>query len=293
MVIFILFLFEILNANASASQPQVIFVPESLSNNLKSFEPSAALYLADLNQFLLACDDTNKKDEPLLFLMNRQGQVDNAAVKIGGILKMTDMESISQGEDGSIYLMSSQGLNKNGKEKSERNIFIRASRVGRNINAIDSIELRPLLLKSLNGSQYAKFIDIESHFVRDDELYIGLKTPQPKPGMAEILNIGNVKKIFSHQELNVKTWRAINFSAVSGEEDLLSDIYPLDGKLYLATTQEVGPGRFWQYEESTGELVILREFSNYRPEGIAFDPQKKIFTLFFDQGGSEAFYLDY
>jgi hypothetical protein len=286
--------------SATALEPRPISLPEELSEQLKSFEPSAALYLNDLNSFLIASDDTTEDDEPLLFLMDEKGQVADPSLEVKGITKMTDIESISQDQNGTLYLMSSLGLNKNGKNKEERNFFVSASRKGREIQVKDSVVLRPLLLEALEDSSEKELekieeeleekMDVESHFVRNGELYVGLKEPQPEPGKAVIVKAGSVENIFSDHEVDVKVWKTIDFGAVTGEEDLLSDILPIEKGLLLTTTQEEGPGRLWRLDESTGKLTLLEEFEDLHSEGIALQPKTNSLLVVFDEGEDEALF---
>lgn len=272
---------------------QEMTLPESFEKELKSFEPSAAVYLKDLNRFLLASDDTNENDDPLLFQMDQKGHVEGAPIKVKGLKKMTDIESISQDEYGSLYLLSSQSLNKNGKDKSERNLFVRASRTDRTIKAEDAIQLRPMLLEALKKSKareiaelpsdLGKTLDVESHFVRENSLYIGLKEPQPQPGTAVIVKVGDVDNIFAGEKLQLEVYKAIDFASITGEADLLSDIVPIGNSLFLTTTQEKGPGRFWQYEEATDTLILLKEF-RWHPEGLAFSDDGTKAMIVFDEG---------
>lgn len=273
---------------SAVATPKEISLPSDVEKQLKSFEPSAAMYLEDLDLFLIASDDTTEKDEPMLFLMDADGEVQSPAVKIKGIKKMTDVESISQDDDGTLYIMSSQSLNKNGKDKSERNLLVRAVRKNKKITSSDSVELRPLLTHAL-GQDVEESLDIESHFVREGELYIGLKEPQRSPGSAEILKIGKVDDIFAG-ELDVSEWKTIDFKAVSGEEDLLSDILLVDERFYLTTTQEKGTGRLWQYEEDADELTLLEEFGDLHPEGLAYNPGTNSLLVVFDEGGERALF---
>ncbi len=129
--------------------PQPLTIPEEISNEFEFLEPSAAVYLPDLDSFLVASDDTNEADEPFLFLMNRAGEISKEPFALTGLKKMTDMESMSLGADGNLYVLSSLGLNKNGKEKPERNWFVRASRTAKKIEITDKIQLRSLLLEAL------------------------------------------------------------------------------------------------------------------------------------------------
>lgn len=293
-------LFQIAALLVSLLKPQPIRVPEELSEQLKSFEPSAALYVDDLKSFLIANDDTTEEDTPLLFLMDSNGQVSSSPLEIKGIKKMTDIESISQDEKGTLYLLSSQGLNKNGNEKKERNLFVRAEREGQKIQTKNSIYLRPLLLEALENSgdstlkkmqkNFKNDLDVESHFIRNGELYLGLKEPQPVPGTAVIVKAGNVDALFSKESLKVCTWKTLDFKSVSGEEDLLSDILPTKEGFLFSTTSEKGPGRLWRYEETNGKLSLLEEFADFNPEGLAFNTPAQKLLVVFDQGEEEGLF---
>lgn len=288
---------------AAASQPKAIDVPSSLREKLKSFEPSAAIYLRDLGLHLLTSDDTDKKDSPLLFLMGGEGQVDKKPIRLEGIGKMTDMESLSQ-DDQFLYVMSSQGLNKSGKEKVERNQFVRARREGRSIEAQDIIELRPLLLDALKNSRDPDLrsirsrlvaeLDVESHFVREGELFIGIKNPQPSPGVGLIVSLGSVDKLFREQSLSaadVKVAYKIDFRSVSQKDDVLSDLSVDGNRFILSTTRESAGGALWTYDLAGGhQLSLIEEFSQERPEGITSNSQGNSFTVVFDQGEEEALY---
>lgn len=284
----------------AAAQPETVDVPASLMEKLKSFEPSAAVFLSDLGLHLVSSDDTDKKDSPILFLMDSNGKVEKKALRIEGMEKMTDMESLSQ-DDQFLYVMSSQGLNKSGKEKVERNQFLRARRDGRTIEMQDVVELRPLLLTALQNSRDSDIrsirsrltaeLDVESHFVRNGELFIGLKNPQPSPGVGLILSLGSVDKLFRAQSLSaadVKVAYKIDFRAVSNEDDVISDIAVDGNRLVLSTTREGAGGALWTLDGN--QLSLVEEFSRERPEGIASNGQGNSFTVVFDQGEEEALF---
>ncbi len=287
-------------APAFASAPETIHVPADLRQKLKSFEPSATVYLADLDLYLVSSDDTDKKDSPLLFLMNARGEVAAKAVPILGMEKMTDMESLSQDER-YLYVMSSQGLNKNGKEKEERNQFLRARREGKSIVAEDIVALRPRLLKALRASRdstlqslakrFAAEIDIESHFVRDGELFVGLKNPQPSPGVGLILSLGSVDALFRQQEISsVSIWRKLDFRALTGKTETISDIAVDGNRLLLSTTQEEIAGALWTYDLANERLTLKEEFTNLKPEGIAVPNRRGDSLVVFDQGEDDGLF---
>lgn len=292
MKVLIAILFFSLNSLAQISE---IKVPTGLSEKLKSFETSSGVYLADLDRYLVSSDDTTKKDDPWLFLMDRKGNVEENPVVIKGLEKMTDIESISQDESGTLYILGSQGLNKNGKDKVERNLFVKAHRADRIIQALDVIQLRPLLLKALLESsdyilsnmknQFEQSLDVESHFVLDEKLYIGLKDPQPKGGYALILDLGSIDKIFRTKQISdLKVVVHLPFSGISANADLLSDMLFFPDHLILTTTSENNQGRLWKYEFGTKEMTILEEYDGYRPEGVAYNQVTQELLILFDQG---------
>lgn len=289
------------SAQGFASTPEEISVPPQVLNGLKSFEPSAVLYLADQDMFLIASDDTTKDDKPLLFLMNRAGQVSPSVIALDTIEKMADIESLSQDESGMIYAMSSQGLNKSGQEKIERNLFVRGYLKNGEFKVDRYIYLRPLLLEALRqsniaelqalSSNFTKKLDIESHLIKDRHLYIGLKDPQAGVGKALMLNIGPIDEIFFQKKLTISGVTTFNFRSISGETDLLSDMSLQEDKVFLTTTQESGAGRVWSYDLTTNNLQLLNEFEELRPEGLTFDKAHGHFMIVFDQSNEPALFL--
>lgn len=275
--------------------PKPILIPGILTQEFEYFEPSAAVYVPALKRFLVASDDTNEADEPFLFLMNERGQLEEEAIAIEGIEKMTDIESMSVDEDGNLYLLSSLGLNKKGKDLPERNLFIRAQIHGHTITATHSIYLRRILLQAITNSKVPELkmmsaeleesFDVESSFIHNEELYVGMKEPQPEGGKAVILNLGNVDTIFRTKKIpSIKIWKLISFESVSGEADLLSDMHLSGNRLLLTTTQEEGAGRFWSFDLNTHVLNLLEIFEDENPEAIAIVPGAERALILFDQG---------
>ncbi len=275
--------------------PIAITVPATLQENLKSFEPSAALYLDDISMYLVATDDTTEKDDALLFLMNDKGWLQEKGIAIQGLKKMMDMESLSTDEAGALYLMSSLGLNKNGKEKSERNLFVKMAREGSVFKAVEKIDLRSILLKALKKSELPEIenlkdrfeaeLDVESHLISRGELLVGLKSPQALPGQSLLLNLGDVAQLFKDKKIgNIEVSDTLDFYAVSGDSDQASDILQIGDQWTITTTTEQGSSRLWQYHAIKKELTLLKEYSGSKAEGLAYDKQKKQLMIVFDQG---------
>lgn len=272
----------------AGQKPQKIQIPDSLPK----LETSALIYLADQRRFLVASDQTDDDSSPWLFLMNEQGEMEGNPVVIEGAQSVADMESISQ-EGNLVYVMSSQGLTALGKEKRERNQFVRARREGRRLVLDAQMELRPSLLAALENSQdpvlrslrgeFRKKLDVESHFISEGELFIGLKNPQPKDGVALILGLGSVQEVFrAGQVASARVWRQIDFRAFGNSNHTLSDMLLEGDRLRLCSTNSWGRGALWTYEIAGGRLVRHEEFSS-RPEGVARDSRDAKLMLVFDK----------
>lgn len=282
-------------------QVHPISLPVSLEKRIPSFEPSAALYLSDLNKFLIASDDTTKKDEALLFLMNDQGEVEEEPLAIAGIKKMTDIESVSMDGRGFLYVLSSLSLNKSGKLKSERNLLVRAERQGHQIQVVDVMDLRSPLIEALASEKqsviasmdgrFEKELDVEAHFTRAGKLYVGLKNPQPRPGQGVVMSLGDVDRLFAGDSVTLSDVKIFDFNSITNEADQISELVVQDGIWWILTTIENGVGRFWRFTEQSGQLDLLQEFPNLKSEGLAILPQSHQVMITFDEGGEPAKYV--
>lgn len=283
-----------------AFSAEKITVPDKLKKHLKSFEPSGVVYLSDLDQYLVASDDTDKKDSPLLFLMDENGSVNKKPLLIKGLEKMTDIESLSHDEHGDLIILSSLSLNKNGKNLIERNLLVKAHRQGTEIEMVSQVELRPLLLKALKNSEVSDLkslyeqlkqeLNVEASFIKDGEFYIGLKSPQSALGTALILNLGPLDDLFSQEIQSVQLWKSINFAAISGEQDLLSETAFVGDNIILLTTNPNGTGCMWKFELQSNKLFLIQKFDNLNPEGLAIGPNFGEVLITFDQDEEAAMF---
>lgn len=274
-----------------------IDVPRSLKDQLNSFEPSATAYLADLGAYLVAIDNTDDNNSPLLVLMDSQGRVNPNPLRIEGAGGVADMESLSQ-EGNILHVLSSQN-----KSTTASHQFVRVRRDGRRLQLVESMELRPLLLAALEKSpdptlagmrgKFAKKLDVESHFIMGGNLYIGLKDPQPKAGVGVIVALGAVDEIFRTKKLGaVKVWRKIDFSALGESSHRISDIVADGKRLLISSTTSSFPwghGALWSSDIATGKLSLLEKFKD-RSEGIATGaPDGKVMVVFDQQVGTSKY----
>jgi hypothetical protein len=182
---------------------------------------------------------------------------------------------------------------------------VRAARSGRRIEATDSVELRPLLLKALHRAEdpvlagmrkrYQEDLDIESHFVRGGELFVGLKNPQPRPGVGLVLKLGRVDRLFREQEIeSVEIWQTIDFRGrfIAGFQRI-SDLVPMGGQILVSSTDKTGGGALWFLNPGEGSLREIQRFSRYRPEGVAIMPFAPGGIAVFDQKNDPALFLKF
>lgn len=277
----------VLAANGS---PQEIQVPRKLRKQLKSFDPSAVLYLPENDSFLISSDDTDEEDTAMLFAMNRDGEVSKEPIYFDSLDTMTDIESLSA-DRGYIYALSSQSKNKNGKVLEERNLFARGRLSGHEVRDTEWIELRPALLSALRRSEepalqalrprFADLMEIEASFVKAGRLTIALKDPQPRGGAGLVISLGNADTIFSSGKIDpasIEVLHEIQF----GNGNKISDMFPAGDRLIFATTRQGEGGSLWAYGQD-GSLHELRRFEQEIPEGIAPINAEEMMVVF-DQG---------
>lgn len=278
-------------------EPVDIQFPASLKKRF-SFEPSGIVYLEDLKKFLVISDDTDKEKSATLFLMNADGSVDEQTMTVPGVDKVSDFESISQ--DGStIYLLTSQGANSKGKDKPERNQFIRFKRDGLNLSQTEVVDFKPILLKGLQmssdttlkglvASSKAGDFEIEGHFVIDKDLYLGFKNLLTEKNQSVIIKIINFETLFSKKTLaaeQLSLWHTLDFKSVEGAPHRISDIIKVDGVIYVTTVCKLeNCGALWKLQDDKTFIAprIQRFYEKSKPEGVAFNSKEKSLLVVFD-----------
>lgn len=89
--------------------------------NQKGIEASGAIYDKEKDCFLVISDDTEKK-KPVLFYINKSGNV-NSEAEIKGLDKINDLESIVEFDESRIFILSSLNFSKKLNLKEERRIL--------------------------------------------------------------------------------------------------------------------------------------------------------------------------
>jgi hypothetical protein len=287
----------------ASEDPQLMKIPDSVLKSQKTFEPSGAVYIREWDAHLLVVDDTDSKSHALLYAMNSNGEVADKAIEVKGLDKIEDMESVSRDSNGSIYILSSQGVTKKGKVKEARQLFVRAELSGNGLKAEDVIELRPILIDAIRNShdpdlqaiasQLEGGLDVESHLVVNGNLFLGLKNPQPMSGVGLLLSVGSVDQLFASKKIKSEdlSVASIDFGSISNDADLISEILPVGDLLYITTSTERGSGRLWTVNPTTGELKILRAFSNLKPEGLSMKPGSGELMIVFDENNTKPYFM--
>ncbi len=281
-------------AIGAGNEATEINVPKKLKKKLKSFEPSALVSISR-DEYLVASDDTTKQDDAMLFLMSAEGEVNKNPIYFDGLETMTDIESLSM-EDGYLYALGSLSRNKKGKELPERNLLARSRLNGAVLSSTESVELRSVLLEALSNAKDSRLqslkkdlnrlLETEASFIKNGRFYLGLKDPQPKAGVALVLDIGRVEELFEGREPAVEVAFELRF----GGKHKLSDIIAAGDKFYLTTTMEAGGGSLWSYTPIDGVLTELRSYSELKPEGIAQGERAGELLVVFDQGEEAAMF---
>lgn len=277
-------------------------------------EPSGAIWLNDLNKYLVISDDTNATHSPLLFLMNRDGSADNALLKIKNLPEIMDIESIAQDEN-FIYVLSSQSRNSSGDVKAHRSLMVKVKRDGLDLTAVASFELRPLLLNALaksadaelkqlgqtiqNGSSKNGDLDIEGMTLIGNDILLALKAPHTANAESYVLRLSNKDYIFTHKYFysqQVSLEAKLNFTGRSETDEKntmgLSDLVYADGSYYLSTTCSKGNcSALWKTDQlKTDRLKLLKTFPVNQLEGIAIGFKNEILGVF-DEGKNEPYYF--
>ncbi len=278
------------------------------------FEPSGAIWLSDLNKYLVISDDTDEAHSPLLFLMNRDGSLDNETLKIKNLTEIMDIESIAQ-DDNFIYLLSSQSRNSSGDIKKNRSLIVKVKRVGLELTAISSFELRPLLLAAMAKSEQKELqklattiqastvkkgdLDIEGMTLVGNDILLALKAPHAESNESYILRLINKEYIFTNkyfhpQQVSLEAKLSFEGKTETADDNKmgLSDLVFSNGTYYISTTcKKANCSALWKTNKLTSDnLKLLKTFPVNQLEGIALGMKNEILGVF-DEGKNEPYYF--
>ena len=277
------------------------------------FEPSGAVWLADIERYLVVSDDTGTKTRrhaPWLFLMDRSGVVDPAPVVLAGVAELNDLEAVTMTPDGTIYLVSSNNANKKGVRKPVRQQIMKVSREGRSFKVVASAALADAVVRAFDGKALAvlglaaddaggiRELNIEGAAWVDGALILGLKQPVAAGG-AMLWRLERPDAFLESGRLEgkqLKMLATVDFGVVEGRRAAISDLFWADdGTMYAASTIPGVPdsdqmGRVFRLDR-TGDgglaAVRLAEYPGLKPEALCQSSEGTL-TVMFDTGAAQA-----
>ena len=288
-------------------------IPSSVYEQTK-FEPSGAIWLADLNKYLVISDDTDEMHTPLLFLMNRDGSIDAETLKVTGLNEIMDIESIAQ-DDQFIYLLSSQSRNSSGDVKKHRTLFVKVKRNGLELTVVSQFELRPLLLSAMAKSEIKELqalaatvqassvkngdLDIEGMTLVGNDILLALKSPHASNNESLVLRLVNkdyifTNKFFHPQQVILEAKLSFEGKTETADDNKmgLSDLVYSNGAFYLSTTcKKANCSAIWKTNKlNSDNLTLLKSFPVNQLEGIAIGNKNEILGVF-DEGKNEPYFF--
>jgi multidrug resistance efflux pump len=301
---------------AANTSPALMTVPAALAR-ISRFEPSGLLARAGESRYLIVSDDTGRDDEagaPWLFAMSATGVVEAEPVPLSGVAEINDLEGITAGDAGEIYLLSSQSYSKKGKRKATRTALLRLRPDGRGfrvdgeIHLAEMLDAAPARAASLGLPDGTRALDIEGLGFRQGSLYLGLKAPLDPQGNAMIWRVATPAALFSTSagaaavepkrldDAGFSLWgRARVDVEVAGQTTPggISDLLFLsDGSLALASTPSTADGAagaVWRVDGPAAGVLsprLVKRFPGLKPEGLSPSLSPGKLMVVFDAGSS-------
>jgi len=289
---------------AAKDRPLPMTVPPELTA-ITPFEPSGLRWLADLDRFLVVSDDTgrgNNAHTPLVFLMDRDGHVDKTPVRLEGVAEVRDLESVSQGPDGFIYLLSSQSVSKKGNRPQSRQLLLKVRRQGRTFTVVDRVALLDALVKTHNSPRLKDLgltkteehgnlvLNIEGSTWLGDALLLGLKEPRSGRG-AIVWRLADPDALFRTKQVSPGQLTVLGYADIRTPEGAAASISSLAadhrGRVYaLSTVANVPAGgqtggfhRLSPGKAGNLEVTTLATFPGLKPEGVSIQGSRAVIVF--------------
>jgi multidrug resistance efflux pump len=284
--------------------PTAIAVPPELAARTR-IEPSGLLWVDRLGKFVIVSDDTGHQDRgekaPWLLTMDARGRLDPAPLVIEGLKSVDDLESIAPGPEGSLYVLSSQSHNKNGKRGKPRQVFARVVLEGERARVDGSVHLAALLdaaapaVRAELGLTDTAALDLEGMTATaTGGLLIGLKAPLTSEGAAIVWHMQRPERLLAGEGLaaaGLVRWGEVRLTVEAdgaAAHGGISELLELtDGSLLVAATASGADpaqqsGSLWHVAGKPGSAAprLVREFEGLKPEGLSYDSSGKIAVVF-------------
>ncbi|MCK5830350.1 MAG: hypothetical protein KAH20_08610 [Methylococcales bacterium] len=277
---------------------------KSTNSKIKAnkIEASGVLWNPKSSHYILL-NDEEKKGRAGVYIMDEEGVI-SQRLDINGLDEngIDDLESISFDKD-YFYILSSLSHNKKDKLKAKRRKLIRFKYQQHQVTEHQEIDLYKILVAIKDAEktnvQLASFlnqaidnhsIDIEAHFIENNSLYLGFKTPFKDGKETLLIKIKDVESLFKGGIPQAENWQAFALlDPETGKPMQLSDMLMIDDQLFLLSSSRSTTKKsvLWRYHLANKTLKAIRHFSGLKAEGISYRPEKSMFMVVFDEGGKK------
>jgi len=271
-------------------------------SDASDLEASGVLWEKNTGKYLLISDET-LRTTPFIYEMNVNGQI-VSETPIFGAGELDDLESISS-DGGYLYVASSLSHSKKGEVKKKRRKFARLVRIDRGFESRGVVDLYDVLhdlaYDKKTDKEVAKFLlkgieekslDLESHAVLDEVLYLGFKMPLDEKGNTVILKLIDVSGLFAGRDSTASIWHSINLTdPVSDKPMLLSDMVIRGSEILLlgvANDTRHETSVLLKYDSVKNQLSHMAEFPRKKAEGVSYAGNTGKYMVVFDGGGKSS-----
>ena len=294
------------NANTVITNTQTTsdgFAQALTSDNEKiqadAVEASGIWWNAKESHYLMVSDEDYDK-KPGIFIVNANMRITDQLAMLNPT-QIGDLESISSDGD-YVYALSSQSHNRQDKLKGKRKQLVRFQYQQNKVTFQQEVDLYDVLVRLSREQPQSKLstflakalnegsIDIESHFVRDNNLYLGFKSPYGDGDSTVIIELSNVAAIFSGLKTVGKVWKEINLvDPETGRPARLSDMILVKDTLFLlgVSKMAVKSSHLWSYQLQDSKLTMRKKFTGIAAEGLAYRPDTATLMVVFDEGNKK------
>jgi multidrug resistance efflux pump len=291
------------SANASVKEPVDRLPVKTISSrnpkiSAEKIEASGILWNPKDSHYLLISDE-KYKGQAGVFIMEDGMISERLIMQDKDEHGIDDLESISF-EGDYTYILSSLSHNKKDKLKAKRKKLIRFKYQNKKVTEQQELDLYKILIAIKNAqTTNAKLVhfltkaidnhslDIESHFVKNNNLYLGFKSPFTRHKKTLIVKISNLDAVFGEQIPDAEIWQTITLSDPdTGEPMRLSDMIMVDDQLLLLSGSRsiVKKSVLWRYQLRDKSLKHIQQFPGISAEGISYRPKISMLTVVFDEG---------
>lgn len=262
-------------------------------------EASGVVWNQEAAHYLLLSDEKSK-DQQNLFIMDGTGMVSSSLSMEGGEpYKIDDVESVSTDGD-HFYILSSLSHSKKGNLKPKRKKLLRFKYQQQQITEQQDIDLYEVLIAIKDAPttsiKLATFLtqaveshsmDLESHFVKNNDLYLGFKSPHIGSDNTLIIRLHNIKAMFEGKIPQATIWQSIALlDPETGQPMELSDMLMVDNQLFLLSVSRssVQKSVLWRYRLKHNTIDYIKQFPLLKAEGISYRQEQSMFLVVFDEG---------